>query len=87
MGAFTREEFDLVCHNLNQKNKPNHLFVFFKTTPPEKISKDYIKDYTKVLELREQIENSHQIYLLFDTVDSLVLQLDNQIDLVFTDSR
>ena len=51
-------------------------------SPPEKITKDYIKDYTKVLELREQIENSQQIYLLFDTVDSLVLQLDRQIDLV-----
>ena len=78
LGAFTREEFELVCRNLNPKNKPNHLFVFFKTTPPKKISKDYIK----VLELREQIENSQQIYLLFDTVDSLVLQLDRQIDLV-----
>jgi hypothetical protein len=82
LGAFTREEFELTCRNLDQTNKPAHLFVFFKTTPPEKITKDYIKEYTKVLELREHIENSQQIYLLFDTVDSLILQLDRQIDLV-----
>ncbi|KPA12340.1 hypothetical protein MHK_007450, partial [Candidatus Magnetomorum sp. HK-1] len=80
LGEFTREEFELTCRNLNQKNKPDHLFVFFKTTPPEKITKDYIK----VLELREQIENSQQIYLLFDTVDSLILQLDRQIELVMS---
>jgi len=78
LGAFTREEFELTCRNLDQTNKPAHLFVFFKTTPPEKITKDYIK----LLELREHIENSQQIYLLFDTVDSLILQLDRQIDLV-----
>ncbi|KPA17902.1 hypothetical protein MHK_001891, partial [Candidatus Magnetomorum sp. HK-1] len=84
LGAFTHEEFELTCRNLNQKNKPDHLFVFFKTTPPEKITKDYIKKYTKVLELREQIENSQQMYMLFDTVDSLILQLDRQIDLVIS---
>jgi len=78
LGAFTREEFELTCRNLDQTNKPDHLFVFFKTTPPEKITKDYIK----LLELRVHIENSQQIYLLFDTVDSLILQLDRQIDLV-----
>jgi hypothetical protein len=78
LGEFTREEFEITCRNLGQKNKPNHLFVFFKTTPPEKITKDYMK----VLELREKIENSQQIYMLFDTVDSLILQLDRQIDLV-----
>jgi len=77
LGAFTREEYELTCRQLNKKNKPRHLFVFFKTTPPEKISKAYIK----VLELREEIEQSQQIYLLFDTIDNLLLQLDKQIDL------
>jgi hypothetical protein len=78
LGTFTREEFELTCRCLNQPNNPKHLFVFFKTTPPKRISKDYIK----VLELREQIEQSQQIYLLFDSVDSLLLQLGHQIDLV-----
>jgi len=44
LGEFTREEFELTSRHLKQKNKPDHLFVFFKTTPPEKITQDYIKE-------------------------------------------
>ena len=76
IGKFTQEEFNLAYNKLKSGKKPDFLFVGFKTTPPKKITKDYIE----IITLREKIENDEQLYISFDYTDSLILKLDNQIN-------
>ena len=83
VGKFTKQEFDLAYDNLKAGKKPKFLFVGFKITPPEKITKDYIE----IIGLREKIENNEQLYISFDSTDSLILKLDNQINKIIQERK
>jgi len=77
-GAFTREEFDLAYDNLKAGKKPKFLFACFKEA---KIStKDITEDYFEIIALRKKIQESGQLYISFDSTDSLILKLDSQIN-------
>ncbi|KPA11545.1 ATPase AAA [Candidatus Magnetomorum sp. HK-1] len=78
IGAFTKEEFELAYENLKAGKKPRYLFVGFKTTPPETINNEYIE----ILQLREKIQQNEQLYLSFDSMDQLILKLNDQLEKV-----
>jgi len=62
---------------LKEGKKPEHLFVYFKTTPTA--TTQFTKAYINVIELRERIEQEQQIYTQFDSTDQLILKLESQI--------
>jgi len=81
VGQFTKEEFEIARNSLNEEEKPNFLYVYFKEggTPPN------YREYIKVLELREQIENSEQIYDTFNNFYELETKLKHQLHIAITE--
>ena len=78
VGGFTKEEFDLAYENLKVGKKPEFLFVGFKKA---QISTDNIdEDLFEIFKLKKQIKKMEQIYFSFDSIDSLMLKLDSQIN-------
>jgi len=78
VGMFTQEEFNLAYNQLKAGNKPKYLFVGFKKTSTDKINMDYIE----IIRLKERIKKHEQVSISFDSIDNLILQLDQQLDLV-----
>ncbi|ETR68270.1 MAG: hypothetical protein OMM_10696, partial [Candidatus Magnetoglobus multicellularis str. Araruama] len=76
VGQFTKEEFDLAYSSLKAGQKPYYLFVGFKSTPPRTVSQEYVE----IIKLRAQIEQDEQLYITFESIDQLILQLDTQIE-------
>jgi hypothetical protein len=76
VGQFTKEEFDLAYSRLKAGQKPYYLFVGFKITPPRTVSQEYVE----IIKLRAQIEQDEQLYITFESIDQLILQLDAQIE-------
>ncbi|KPA18038.1 ATPase AAA [Candidatus Magnetomorum sp. HK-1] len=78
VGEFTKEEFELAYENLKAGKKPYYLFAAFKNA---QISiQDISKDYFQIMQLREQIQEDEQLYLTFDSMESLILKLDAQLE-------
>ena len=75
-GEFTREEFDLAYDNLKAGKKPRFLFACFK----EASTKDITEDYLEIIALRRKIQENGQLYISFDSTDSLILKLDSQLN-------
>jgi hypothetical protein len=78
VGQFTKEEFDLAYSSLKAGQKPYYLFVGFKNAQIS--TRDITKNYFEVIELRETIKQNEQLYITFESIDQLILQLDAQIE-------
>jgi len=76
VGEFTKEEFELAYENLKSGKKPKYLFVGFKKVSSEEITEDYIK----VIQLKKKIQEDEQLYLAFDSAESLIFKLDSQFE-------
>jgi len=83
VGVFTKEEFDLAYDHLKDGKKPEYLFVGFKISPPERISSEYIE----IIKLRKEIEDNEQLYISFESTDSLILKLDTQLNKIIQEKR
>ncbi|KPA11373.1 ATPase AAA [Candidatus Magnetomorum sp. HK-1] len=80
VGAFTKEEFELAYENLKIGKKPHYLFVGFKDAQIS--TSDITKEYLEILQLREKIQQNEQLYLSFDSMDQLILKLNDQLEKV-----
>jgi len=76
IGKFTKEEFFKAYENLNQRNKPFFLFVFFKNVGINDMKKDEIKE---IINFKSIIEHQEQYYQAFKDMDDLKSILQTQL--------
>jgi formylglycine-generating enzyme required for sulfatase activity len=80
IGKFTLEEFEIAYDRLKNNQKPNYLFVFFKTGIV--MDDQCEEDYVEVIQFKKKIKLYEQIYKTYDTIDSLKLNLKEQLNLI-----
>jgi len=79
IGRFTKEEFNLAYKNLKLGNKPKYILIFFKI--------DTHKEFTDIIEFREEIERYEQLYNTFKNIDELLLKLHRQLRLIIDEIK
>ncbi len=80
VGQFTKEEFEFAYANLKKCQKPEFLFVYFKSGTLT--IDDVTPDLLKISELKKQIQEYKQIYNSFSSIEDLILKLQHQLELV-----
>lgn len=80
LGDYTKEEFDIAYEHFKHDNKPSRLYVYFKS---EKVDIEEIdQGILKIIEIKNEIEKSEQIYNKFSSSEDLELKLKRQLDLI-----
>jgi len=79
IGDFTHEEFNVAWEHLKKGHHPDFLFVYVKDISISSQDRAAFKDYTRVLDLIERIEQNEQPYEIYkDSVD-LVYKFKSQL--------
>jgi len=79
VGAFTHEEFNLAWEHLNKEHQPKFLFVYVKDISISSQDRTALKNYTRVLDLIERIEQKEQLYQNYKDPVDLVYKFKNQL--------
>ena len=82
IGKFTLEEFEIAYERLKNNQKPNYLFVFFKTGI--EMDDDIEDDYMEVVKLKKKIKTYEQIYHTYKDINSLKLSIKEQLRLIIS---
>ena len=79
IGEFTLEEYNLAYDQCKMGNKPHQILVCFKNT---NVNIDSIKsdDILKREAIQTRITDDEQMFLTYDSIDSLINQLNQQLD-------
>ncbi|HEX3019251.1 MAG TPA: SUMF1/EgtB/PvdO family nonheme iron enzyme [Chitinispirillaceae bacterium] len=81
VGLFTLEEFQIAYKAFKEVMKPRFVYVFFKKA---QIDIDAVNpdEITKLRMLKRRIEKVEQIYCAYSSVEDLLIQLKQQLELI-----
>jgi len=79
VGDFTHEEFNLAWEHLKKGHCPRYLFVYVKEISISTQDRAALKNYNKVLDLIETIEEKEQLYENFKNPVDFVYQFKSQL--------
>ena len=79
LADFTEEEFNLAWEHLKKEHHPGFLFVYVKDISIPSQDRTAFKNYSKVLDLIETIEQNEQLYERFKDPVDLVYKFKSQL--------
>jgi len=82
VGEFTQEEFNLAWEHLQREHHPHFLFVYVKDISISSQDRTAFKNYNKVLDLIDIIEQKEQLCENFKEPVDFIYKFKNQLSLI-----